>query len=247
MKKAIMAIGAHADDIEIRVGGTLAKYHDMGYQVVYVMTTNNTAGAHDSQTALEHATQRRNEAREGARILHTKPIYLDFKETMFEKRGEREKLGFQKVDLSDYPEWGRDKAPIVCAQDIDEAVEEVAALLRQYEPEIVLTHSPREINEHWATCVLAMKAFKKACESVELGTLYAWAGSGTTTVFTAQDFFVDVTDTIQTKYMALSKHVSQGFQKIPDTPNYARELYWGSFIGVRFAEAFMTLARGGGL
>jgi len=27
MKKIIMAIGAHADDVEIRAGGTLAKYH----------------------------------------------------------------------------------------------------------------------------------------------------------------------------------------------------------------------------
>jgi len=247
MKKVIMAIGAHADDIEIRSGGTLAKYHEMGYEVVYVLTTNNTAGAHTSQTALEHATQRRDEAREGARILHTKPIYLDFKETMFEKRGERERLGFQTVNLNDYPEWGRDKAPIVCAPDLDGAVEEVAAILRRYEPEIVLTHSPTEKHEHWATCMLALKAFKKARKCVKLGTLYAWADSGTATVSIAPDFFVDITDTIQTKYVALSKHVSQGFEKIPDPPNRARELYWGSFIGVRFAEAFMTLARGGEL
>nr|MBC8228344.1 PIG-L family deacetylase [bacterium] len=39
MKKIIMAIGAHADDVEIRAGGTLAKYHEMGYEVVYVLTT----------------------------------------------------------------------------------------------------------------------------------------------------------------------------------------------------------------
>jgi LmbE family N-acetylglucosaminyl deacetylase len=76
LKKVIMAIGAHADDVEIRSGGTLAKYHKMGYEVVYVLTTNNTAGAHTSQTALEHATQRREEAREGAQILHTEPIYV---------------------------------------------------------------------------------------------------------------------------------------------------------------------------
>ncbi len=247
MKKVIMAIGAHADDVEIRSGGTLAKYHEIGYQVVYILATNNTAGAHTSQTALEHATQRRNEAREGARVLNAEPIYLDFKETMFEKRGDREKLGFQTVDLSDYPEWGREKAPIVCTQDLEEAVEEVSALLCRYEPEIVLTHSPTEKHEHWATCVLALKAFRKARQRVELGTLYAWADSGTATVSIAPDFFVDITDTIQIKYTALSKHVSQGFREIPDPPNRARELYWGSFIGVRFAEAFTTLARGGEL
>lgn len=247
MKKVIMAIGAHADDVDLRSGGTLAKYHKMGHEVVYVLATNNTAGAHINQTALEHATQRRNEAWEGARILNAELIYLDFKETMFEKRGEREKLGFQTVDLGDYPEWGRDKPPIICAQDLDEAVEEVAALLRRYEPEIVLTHSPTEKDEHWATCVLVLKAFRKARQSVELGTLYAWADSGTATVSIAPDFFVDITDTIQTKYTVLNKHVSQGFREIPEPPNRARELYWGSFIGVRFAEAFMPLARGGTL
>jgi len=219
----------------------------MGYEVIYVLATNNTAGAHGKQTALEHATQRRYEAQQGARVLHSEPIYLDFKETMFEKRGERERLGFQTVNLSDYPEWGRDEAPIVCAQDLDEAIEEVAEILCRYEPEIVLTHSPTEKHEHWATCVLALRAFKKARKRVELGTLYAWADSGTATVSIAPDLFVDITDTIQTKYLTLSKHVSQGFQKIPDPPNRARELYWGTFIGVRFAEAFMTLARGGEL
>ena len=77
MKKVIMAIGAHSDDVELRSGGTLAKYHKMGHEVVYVLATNNTAGAHTNQTALEHATQRRNEAREGARILNAELIYLD--------------------------------------------------------------------------------------------------------------------------------------------------------------------------
>ena len=247
MKKVIMAIGAHADDVEIRVGGTLAKYHGMGYEVVYILATNNTAGSSVSQTALEHAAQRRKEALDGARILHTEPIYLDFKETLFENRGERERLGFQPVDLSDYPDWGRNKVPIVCAQDCDDAIEEVAALLCQYEPEIVLTHSPTEKHEHWATCLLVLRAFQSACKRVELGTLYAWADSGSATVSTAPDFFVDITDTVQIKYLALNKHVSQGFGEVPDPPNRARELYWGTFIGVRFAEAFTTLARGGEL
>ena len=242
-----MAIGAHADDVEIRAGGTLAKYHGMGYEVLYVLATNNTAGSSVSQTALEHAAQRRGEALEGARVLHTEPIYLDYKETLFEKNGDRERLGFHPVDLSEYPKWGRDKVPIVCAQDRDEAIQEVTELLCFHEPEMILTHSPTEKHEHWATCVLALRAFQKARKQVELGTLYAWADSGSATVSTAPDFFVDITDTVRAKYTALGKHVSQGFGEIPDPPNRARELYWGTFIGVRFAEAFTTLSQGSGL
>jgi LmbE family N-acetylglucosaminyl deacetylase len=39
-----MAIGAHADDIEVCVGGTLLKYRDAGYEIDYVMSTNNFSG-----------------------------------------------------------------------------------------------------------------------------------------------------------------------------------------------------------
>ena len=34
MNRSIMAVGAHADDIEIQTGGTLAKYRDADYEVV---------------------------------------------------------------------------------------------------------------------------------------------------------------------------------------------------------------------
>ena len=42
--RILMVIGAHADDIELNVGGTLVKYHEMGYEIVYVMSTNNMSG-----------------------------------------------------------------------------------------------------------------------------------------------------------------------------------------------------------
>jgi len=44
VNRSLMAVGAHADDIEICVGGTLLKYRDLGYEIVYVMATNNFSG-----------------------------------------------------------------------------------------------------------------------------------------------------------------------------------------------------------
>ena len=40
-RKVLMAIGAHADDIEFNAGGTLFKYLEKGYEVVYILSTNN--------------------------------------------------------------------------------------------------------------------------------------------------------------------------------------------------------------
>ena len=39
-----MSVGAHADDVELSVGGTLLKYRECGYDVAYVMSTNNMSG-----------------------------------------------------------------------------------------------------------------------------------------------------------------------------------------------------------
>ena len=44
MNNSLMAIGAHVDDLELNIGGTLAKYHECGYEIVYVMSTDNISG-----------------------------------------------------------------------------------------------------------------------------------------------------------------------------------------------------------
>ena len=45
MNKTLMAVGAHCDDIEFLMGGTLLKYHrKFNYEIVYVQSTNNMSG-----------------------------------------------------------------------------------------------------------------------------------------------------------------------------------------------------------
>ena len=44
MKKMILAVGAHADDVEMSMGGSILKYLDQGYELTYVLTTNNMSG-----------------------------------------------------------------------------------------------------------------------------------------------------------------------------------------------------------
>ena len=50
-EKAVMAVFAHADDVELGCGGTLSKYREKsGYRVDYVMSTNNMSGSWCSLT-----------------------------------------------------------------------------------------------------------------------------------------------------------------------------------------------------
>ena len=53
-EQTLMVIGAHADDIEFNFGGTALKYHEkFGYEIVYVMSTNNMSGSWNQVIDLE--------------------------------------------------------------------------------------------------------------------------------------------------------------------------------------------------
>ena len=80
-----MVVGAHADDIELETGGTLAKYRDADYTVVYVMATNNMSGSVSEllgdgsvrttrETTAPMMARRKRECDDAARALGTTPI-----------------------------------------------------------------------------------------------------------------------------------------------------------------------------
>ena len=248
MKRCVMAIGAHADDHEMRCGGTLAKYHDLGYEICYVMMTNNTAAGMTGldATAAQTAATRRREATESAALLGTEPIFLDYTEEQYQYRmaGHPEPfiyLDFAPSDLSGYPQALRRRPPLVCAMDMPECIEEIAGLMVRYKPEIILTHDTSEQNaEHWATAIIVLKAFKLAKERVRLGSLLSWYWDDDINLLHADNFFVDISDYSQQKLALLRKHVSQDFDR-PDNPVSARDRICGALFGVAAAERFRVM------
>jgi LmbE family N-acetylglucosaminyl deacetylase len=65
-KLRIIAIGAHPDDCDIRIGGTAIKFAKMGHAVKFVSMTNGDAG-HQSEGGGALARRRRAEAQEAGR------------------------------------------------------------------------------------------------------------------------------------------------------------------------------------
>lgn len=54
----LMSIAAHCDDIELNFGATMLKYHEaFGYDIVYVLSTNNMSGQWTEATEGEYAGQ----------------------------------------------------------------------------------------------------------------------------------------------------------------------------------------------
>lgn len=67
MKKTVLAIGAHPDDIEIGCGGTLALLGDRGYRLIHVIATAGEQGSLGDPREL--ADRRTAEAQASAQVL----------------------------------------------------------------------------------------------------------------------------------------------------------------------------------
>jgi LmbE family N-acetylglucosaminyl deacetylase len=72
----ILAIGAHPDDLEIYVWGTLCAWAEMGAELVLAVATDGAAGGQAPSADL--AALRAEEARKASKELGTKPLLLNF-------------------------------------------------------------------------------------------------------------------------------------------------------------------------
>lgn len=72
----VLALGAHPDDIEIFMFGTMAAYAALGAELAFAIATDGAKGGRGDPAAL--AAARREEATEAARLLGVTPRFLDF-------------------------------------------------------------------------------------------------------------------------------------------------------------------------
>lgn len=75
----VLAFGAHPDDLEFQIGGTLAKYAKQGHKVYMAIATNGNIGSY-RHTKKEIAAIRHKEAENSAALIGAILIYLDFED-----------------------------------------------------------------------------------------------------------------------------------------------------------------------
>jgi N-acetylglucosamine malate deacetylase 1 len=73
-KLKIVVVGAHPDDPESGCGGSIARYTDLGHEVVIVYLTAGEAGI-EGKSASEAAAIRTAEARNACAILKARPVF----------------------------------------------------------------------------------------------------------------------------------------------------------------------------
>ncbi|MBD0285325.1 MAG: PIG-L family deacetylase [Flavisolibacter sp.] len=124
--KTALAIGAHPDDIELMMAGTLLLLKKAGYETHYLNLSSGNLGSsmHDAQTIQ---SMRLDEAQKAAQVLgaHFHPPFCNDLEIFY--------------DLH--------------------TLQQLAAVIRDIQPSIILTHSPADyMEDHTNTCRLAVTA-----------------------------------------------------------------------------------------
>jgi two-component system, NtrC family, response regulator HydG len=72
-REVVLAVGAHPDDVEIGVGGTLASYHQMGHQVAILTLSRGARGGVEKERA--------GEAEQAAQVLGARLYLEDLEDT----------------------------------------------------------------------------------------------------------------------------------------------------------------------
>jgi len=225
-----MSIQAHPDDQEFSVGGTLAKWASAGCEITSVVITSGDSGSNDP-------------SKDGS----YKPVLAKLRED--EQRAANKVLGVKETIFLHYPD-GELQATIPLRK-------ELARLIRQYKPDVVLTGNPEGwfFGSDYINHPDHRVAAQAACEAV-------FPSAGTRLIFPdllaagyephdgkhlyiheneKADTWVNIGNSIGIKIEALKKHVSQ-----VDTHEVDKWMYeWaeeaGKAKGIQYAEAYRVM------
>ncbi len=256
MAKSVMAVYAHADDVELHCGGTLAKYKAAGYSVSYIMSTNNMSGEWctlkpDGTLKADKVPwhvmirQRKLEADQAARECYgTTAVHLDFPQRHYYNDHE------EKIDLrygNPRPEAVPENFPsIVTANDYAGCAGGLEKLILERQPEVIFTHAVVDENpEHTGTAWLVIQAFHAAQKKGFQGSLLFASGrhSAEASPFLAEpETYIDISGQwLREKRMALAMHKCQSAGIFAEACT-GDVLEFGKKFGVEAAEGFIVHA-----
>jgi len=223
--KNILVVVAHPDDAESFCGGTITRLVSRGNHVTLVVCTNGDRGSHDRRLKPTELFSMRQQEQEQARQL------LGIHEVIW--------LGYRDGDLA----------------NINDLRERIIRLIRQHQPEIILTFDPwRHYEFHpdhrmvgFTTTEARMLAdLPWVCPEFTLEGLVPWHAEEMY-LFAPQEanYWVDIGEVIEVKVKSRLAHRSQNdfIRNEQDVQNFIQEIQRtaeqaGLACGVRYAEAF---------
>jgi LmbE family N-acetylglucosaminyl deacetylase len=250
VKKLIMAVMAHADDLEVYAGGTMAKFVEQGYEGVLVMLSANIAGASAGgkkyrQTLPEECIPlRAAETRAAAEVLGVRRVeFLNFQDMLYSDGTDFVHLGDAGFNPA-LPGVG----PLLPAVAMNpKLVAPVTEVIARYEPEIVIMQHAFSGFEHVTSGHIVNLAFRQAMKTgASLGQLWlpmtvrhcTWESD--LRVYPSPNVLIDITAQWEKKSAAMLAHKSQRLEGAIEKIRLANR-YWGMARQCELAEAFFTL------
>jgi LmbE family N-acetylglucosaminyl deacetylase len=214
----VVAVVAHPDDEVLGVGGTLARHAQDGAEVTALVLADGATSryAERMQDELQVAGQKS--------ALH---------------------LGLREIRFANLPDQRLDALPLI------EVTRVVDAVLDELRPDVVYTHFAGDVNlDHavvaratWTACRPYARPGVRELLAFETPSSTEWGWPGLGDRF-SPNVFVDVSDTIDTKLVAMACYDSE-LRPEPHPRSLdallTRAAYWGSVVGMRAAEPFMVL------
>ena len=250
MTKTIVAVGAHAGDIEIFAGGTLLKYVERGYRVVYVIATNNMSGKRvrrlpggvkaDNPGSLEMIKLKKAEAVAAAHAVNAYPLFLEHPQHKCNSGGKIVELRYGCA----IPEGVSEKVPsILTAHENVESRNILNDIIAGSDPEWIISHGVDNGNiEHIATAFLAAKCYRDVAGSGCKGGLLLWQEGCWDVGDTNKlwDASVDITGYMDKK----EELINRCFSGREEYDFRQKNKEWGAKCGCGFAEIFITAGTG---
>ncbi len=227
--KVILCVAAHPDDLEFGMAGSVAKYIAQGAKAYYLILTNANKGTADRTMLPDQLRDLRRE----------------------EQRAAGKILGLTDVFFGEYDDG---------ALEVTQALkQDIVRVIRTVKPDVVLTMDPTVVYDS-ARGVLNHPDHRAAGQAT-LDAVFPLARDhlsfpehmseglephSVPTVlmfnFTTHNFFVDITEQMDTKLQALAAHTSQ----IPNQEETATMVkQWagqaGAHVGAKYAETFVRV------
>jgi len=242
--KTLVAISAHADDVELNAGGTVAKWAAGGGDVHVIMMTDNCSGLRfdpDKTMAIRHREQ---EA--AAALYEGKVHYMNYSQRRYwdEKRSRQVNIGYEH----ELPVAAaiKDDLPLVIAAGENKEIEALARRLLDLKPDLVLTQTPVDLDpEHHAVAAMVWGAFRRHQEELADVALRFWMPGSSAEdgmMDPHYDHFEDISDFFDRKLELCACHASQMSEPRWNMVKQ-RAAFFGKKIGVQYCEPFTTATR----
>jgi LmbE family N-acetylglucosaminyl deacetylase len=227
--KVVLGVAAHPDDLDFGAAGTMAKFAAAGAQVHYLILTDGSKGSSDMDTTSEDLIKVRRQ----------------------EQRSAVAAVGGAGVEFLGHPD-----GMLEITMDLKR---EIVKAIRTIQPDVIVTMDPGMLYsssrgfinhpDHRAAGQATLDAvFPLARDHLSFPELFAdgFQPHITPTVllvnFDTQNFYMDISETMDAKLAAIAAHVSQ----VPDlegVQNRFKQIgaLLGAKTGSKYAESFIRI------